>query len=231
MLRSLYTAAAVFAVAGAANAAPVAFFDQQLEAGWNIGNGQFPDHFSGVRDGQFGTGKIELGLRAQKRFTGPYTPVMTPSLWGTLPMYTTTPGISSGVDNAIWNFDGSVAYSGGNATLDNVSITLAPVWGDVQALNPYSQSGMVYTVWPGSQFSQNPGFGEWSGPGNFDTNATGLYLITLSATENGQTVSTQILVNVGNVAVPTPEPVSLVVFGSLVVGATVAVWRRQAKRA
>ncbi len=230
MRRVVIAAAVVLAVAGAATAAPVAFFDQGLNAGWNIGNGQFNNHFVGVRDGQFAGGSIELGLRTQQRGQGAYTPTLVNSIWGTMPMYVTTPGTDpNNAARAVWNFDGSVAFSGGVGTLDDVSVRIDAVSGTVQELGDLSVPGSLFFP-TSNQFSQNPVFSPWS-TGPYDFNATGLYLVTLSVREGNETISTQMLVNVGNVEVPTPEPVSLVVFGSLIVGATVAVWRRQAKRA
>lgn len=217
---------AVAMTAGLASASPVSFFDQPLNAGWNIGAGQFNNHFSGVRDASFAGGSIELGLRTQQRGVGAYTPTLVNSNWGVLPMYTTTTGTDpNNAARAVWNFDGSVVISGGTANLDNVAVNVDAVWGGVQELGDLSVPGSAFFP-PSNQFSQNPTFFPWSaGPYNF--NATGLYLVTLSATENGQTVSTQMLINIGNVTVPTPEPVSLVVFGGLIVGGAAAVWRRK----
>lgn len=233
-LRLVQLAVMVAMTAGLASASPVSFFDQNLNAGWTVGSGQTNGHFVGVRDSAFSGGGIELGLRAQQRFVGPYTPTLVNSNWGVLPMYTTTTG-TSGPNRATWNYDFSINYAGGTGNLDNVTLRADRVSGNLTELNDFSGAGAGFLslpfdddTTPGAdpvQNSFNGGFGFLSGGYNFS--ATGLYLITLSATENGQTVSTQMLVNVGNVTVPTPEPVSLVVFGGLIVGGAAAVWRRK----
>ena len=227
---ALFAVALVAATAGVASADPIAFTNSPLAAGWTyVSSGQVNNYFSGVRDPSFSGGNgIELALRAQERFSASPLPfAVVNSLWGTLPMYTVPTGPSPAPnpgDYSKWNFDFSVAARGTSSPLSGASVDIDAVWGDVQNLNGFSLPGGSSPV----QDSYNPGFGFLSGPGNFDYTKTGIYLFTLTATDaDGRTVSTQMLVNVGGVAVPTPEPVSLVVFGGLIVGGAAAVWRRK----
>jgi len=225
------------AAAGMAQASPLTYFDQNLNSGWTVGSGQPNGHFVGVRDTAFPGGGIEIGLRAQQRGVGPYTPTLVNSMWGTLPMYTTVPGTDpTNPNRAAWNYDFSIAYGGAASNLSNVTLRADAVSGNLTELTDFSGAGTGFLSLPFDddtslgalpiQNSFNPAF-TFLSPSGYNYGATGLYLITLSATSGGQTVTTQMLVNVGGVAVPTPEPVSLVVFGGLIVGGAAAVWRRK----
>jgi hypothetical protein len=218
-------------IASNTQANPIPFVNQPLNAGWNPpgNNGQPNSNFSGVRDAGFDN--LELGLRAQQRFVGPITPVVVNSPWGTLPMYNVQTGQSpppNSPDLAWWNFDFSVAYDFMNQAL--INLTIDPVAGNVQDLNDIFIAGNNLIPNP-LQNSLNPGFNFLSGPGDYDYNATGIYLITLSLANSdapNNPRSTSILVNVGGVPVPAvPEPMSVVVFGLLTAAGGTALRRRK----
>jgi hypothetical protein len=176
---------------------------------WNVGSGQFNGEFV-IAEGQ----GVELGLRAQKRGEGLLE--VSGTNGNRVGVYQATTGVSSGTNNATWNYDFHVDLSKatGNAKgkdLNDYELVLEQnyttqnlfgVLGSdpVQLpLNAEPVGVCVTSTFTSTlcQQSWNPGFGNT----DFDANAEGTYdlrLVLTPKTFNGQPLAVAVKVNVSN---------------------------------
>lgn len=157
---------------------------------WNVGSGQ--------PNGEFVTAErlgIEIGLRAQERFTGPLEATASPN--GKVGVYQASVG-STGGNNATWNYDFHVDVSGARGvargtTLDDYRLELEQDFTDqslfgVLGAHPVSlplgeepDDGVCSADTVSStlcQQSWNPGFGN----DDFDPTVPGTYHLRLVLT-------------------------------------------------
>jgi hypothetical protein len=211
-----------FVAATIAFAATAAAADTTVD--WRQGSGNTGQHFT-TGAGAFGAQNefdIELGLRAIQRNVGTIAPNGT--------LYDVLPGPSAQPTRAWWNFDIHVDYEGVIADLDSLTLSIvstapgstpsAPSF-DLLALRAAIDCHVLNCANPAPtnpdaqgdedpahffQASQNPTFAPWFS--SFDMFQPGLYQFTLTAVEDGETVSTSIDVRV------VPEPASAALVGA-----------------
>lgn len=183
--------------------------------GWDVGSGQCNGSFSTTTDATFPGGALELGLRAEERRVGQLAP-SSPNNYEVQLGHDDTPAAE--LDRAWWNFQGSIAYEGDIADIDELTLTIITDVGpnppvapslDLQLLrgfptfdarnnqpNPTTEFADIF------QFSQNPVFGWFANPADgdgfsdgFDYNEEGAWRFILSATEEGHTSSVSICIH------------------------------------
>lgn len=170
--------------------------------------------------------------------------------------YHVLPGLAPSSSNPWWNFDfqyspGTTGNSPSETTL-TLEVDFDPGVGseDFRTISQIISGGGP--SWDdGDSFLSNPGSNAWSdnavpfvvsnswrynfafwdtlpgGPTNYDPNATGEYLIRLTAVHDTGSVSTEILVNVAPLSAPVPEPGSIVLVLGLAACGLPAVLRRR----
>ena len=185
-------------------------------------------------------GITELGLSVIQRFVGPIDPGAGSNVYQVSTGATTV----SGQTGSSWGFDFSVntQYNGGTSVLGDftyaltitdltTSTTLGPLDAvrlipDNYGFGPLGRTtgGVnVATEW-GAQNSESPSF---AGP-SFNLNAPDLYQITLSAL-NSTTGAVETDTVFANASAPVPEPTSILLFGTVALGALVLGRRRGAQ--
>jgi len=229
-------------VPGTAPAAPVYTYNDNV-GNWAgvVGAGQFDGYFAVARDANFFGGPIQLGLRAVQRQNTPgITAIAHPMQPGIDNLYVVQPGAQLSPpttppgNRAWWNFDIAVDYAN-TANLDSLTLSIERLSGNVPTPNAASfdllaLAGILDVTGANPALyraSQNPVFAPWFTNYLGDPTATGLYRFTLTATEGGQSISTSMLVNVGNEIQAIPEPGTLALFGGLLVGGGFALRRRR----
>jgi hypothetical protein len=219
-------AAAVAAlVSAAASAAPV-HTDNANVSSWNVGLGQLNGNFSVTDDATFGGVGIQLGARGEQRSQGAITPLGN--------SYTAQTGPDpTNANRAWWNFQLSIGYNAPIATLDSLTLAIRKDAGSNSSPTPPGTFDLLSArtiiddrQLPKSdgsfsdiyQISQNPVFAPWFTPSyDLSPNGTFAYLFTLTATEAGQSVATDMCIHSPGLACRTaaavPEPGSMALLG------------------
>ena len=224
----------VLAIGGVA-AAPVHSDDANVSS-WDVGNNQVNGHFSVTTDDAFGSGGIQLGLRAEQRRVGAVTPTFA-DLY-TLDGYEVMAGLDPGTANrAWWNFQLSIGYgsstSGASISdLDALTLSIQQLAGTNSAPTPpgvYDLKALRATIDDRNcagnpptpctphtpdpvyndvyQVSQNPVFGWFTPPYGLDPHATFAYRFTLTALENDVVVRSSMCVATAGLSCTAPADV------------------------
>lgn len=193
--------------------------------GWDVGSGQCNGSFSTTTDGAFPGGSLELGLRAEERRVGQVAPTGPNDYTVQLGNDTNAP---PALNRAWWNFQGSIAYNGGIANLDALTLQITTDVGpnlpaapsvDLLAIRPFvdarnNQPNATSGFSDLYQFSQNPEFG-WFAPtsdtdanptGAFDYSQPGAWRFTLTATEAGVSQSLTVCIHTPGQTCAPPTP-------------------------
>lgn len=186
--------------------------------GWDVGTGQCNGSFAVTRDTAFPSdgGGIELGMRIEHRSVGQVTRI-DKNEYEVETGYDTTAGATN---RAWWNFQHSIACDCDIDDLDALSFTISTQQGPNQPVassfnmlelrgdiddrnagpNPTPEYSDLY------QTSQNPEFGWFAATddddanpdGDFDYDAEGAWLMTLTAEKDGHRTSVSICVHTPN---------------------------------
>ncbi len=217
--------------------ADVTTFDTSLTSppGVYFGTGNANTNFTTVTNGT-----TELGLSVITRFIGPIDPGAGSNVYAVSPGATT----AGGHTGSSWGFDFSIntQYNGGSDVVGDFTYSLN--------ITDLTSGNVGPTFNPITSIPDNTGFGstgktantldaatQWGAqnsealsfvgflPG-YDINAADLYQITLTQLDaNGRVIETdQVFANA--TGAPVPEPTSIVLFGTLAVGALLLGRRR-----
>jgi hypothetical protein len=217
--------------------ADVMTFDTSLTSppGLYFGTGNSNTNFTTETNGT-----TELGLSVITRYIGPIDPGAGSNVYAVTSGTTSVPGKTG----SSWGFDFSIdtQYAGGTDVLDDFTYSLnitdlttnnvGPTFNPLVSIGDNTGFGSTgktaNTVNPAAQWgAQNSESLSFAGflPG-YDVNAKDLYQITLTEMDlNGSVIETdQVFANA--TGAPVPEPTSIVLFGTLALGAVVLGRRR-----
>ena len=183
-------------------------------AGWNVGSGQCNGDFTVAANPLFPGGAIELGMRIEQRRVGQVNPPFHSGI-----NYEVQRGPDpTQANRAWWNFQHSIGYNGGIASLDKLTFVIRKDVGNDIPVAPADMLALraiiddrpapktTATFSDLYQTSQNPVFGWFSPPYNLSPTAgPGAWMLTLAALKNGKIASVSVCAHtLGAACAPAP---------------------------